>query len=105
MFCVVTLHGVLHSMLHVRRSQALIRPHAHKRFPSSLNPSSLNPSSLNPSSRTEALIHQEAKLLRMLDHAHIVSYADSFWNGPNELCLVMRYCDGIFLKTILKNSG
>lgn len=40
------------------------------------------------------LVRQETKLLAALEHPHIVSYRDSFWNGANELCLVMIYCEG-----------
>ncbi|CAN0046489.1 unnamed protein product, partial [Sphacelaria rigidula] len=47
----------------------------------------------------------KVELLRRLHHPNIVGYRDSFLTPRKEhLCIVMEYCDGGDLSTLIKNA-
>uniref|UniRef100_A0A7S2D336 non-specific serine/threonine protein kinase n=1 Tax=Haptolina brevifila TaxID=156173 RepID=A0A7S2D336_9EUKA len=47
----------------------------------------------------------EAHVLRSLDHPGIVRYHDSFFTDENSLCIVMEYCHGGDLASMIRNRA
>ena len=48
---------------------------------------------------------REAALLATLNHPNIVRFCDAFWTSGGRLCLVMTYCDGGDLHSLLKRQS
>lgn len=54
---------------------------------------------------SSAFVCLKVELLRRLHHPNIVGYRDSFLTPRKEhLCIVMEYCDGGDLSTLIKNA-